>query len=239
MNETQNLLVTELRKFPIDLSAGTLVKLFHYIDLLLDANKTINLTAITDYQEAVVKHLYDSLMILNCPAYAEAKRIIDVGSGAGLPCIPLAICSPEKHFISIDSVQKKIKFQELACQSLEINNVQPIWARAEDFIQSCKEREQFDMAIARAVAPLNVLVEITLPFIKINGQALLYKGKDYQNELQAAERAIIIVGGKVNDVVIAELPMGYGTRSLLTIKKIQSSPLQYPRKAGFPQKKPL
>jgi 16S rRNA (guanine527-N7)-methyltransferase len=239
MNETQNLLVTELKKLSIDLPVSTVNKLLHYVDLLLNANKTTNLTAITDYQEALFKHIYDSLMIINCPAYSKAERILDVGSGAGLPSIPLAICSSEKQFISLDSIQKKIRFQEQACQTLEINNLRPVWARAEDFIQTRKEREQFDLAIARAVSSLNVLTEITIPFIKIHGCVMFYKGKDYQNELQAAQRAIMIMGGKVDSIIATELPLGYGTRSLITIRKTQPSPLQYPRKAGVPQKKPL
>jgi 16S rRNA (guanine527-N7)-methyltransferase len=239
MNDAQNMLVSELRKLDIDLSTDTLNKLFDFIDLLLEANKNINLTAITEYQEALFKHLYDCLIILKRPEYEAAKRILDVGSGGGVPCIPLAICSPQKQFISLDSVQKKIKFQEQACQTLQITNNQPTWARAEDFIKNAGVREQFDLTLARAVAPLNVLIEITLPFIKLNGYALLYKGKDYQKELQAAQKALIILGGTITDTTFNDLPFNYGTRSLIAIKKILSSPREYPRKAGVPQKKPL
>jgi 16S rRNA (guanine527-N7)-methyltransferase len=239
MNDAQNMLVTELRKLQIDLPTDTLDKLFGFIDLLLEANEHVNLTAITEYQEALIKHLYDCLIILNRPEYEAAKRILDVGSGGGVPCIPLAICSPQKQFISLDSVQKKIKFQEQACQTLQIANIKPIWARAEDFIKNTGVREQLDLILARAVAPLNVLAEITLPFIKLNGYALFYKGKDYQNELQEAKKAIAILGGTITDTVSANLPFNLGTRSLIAIKKNLPSPYEYPRKAGVPQKKPL
>lgn len=239
MNDSQSLFVVEIKKLAISLAPDALRKLFRYIDLLLAANKTTNLTAITDYQEALFKHLYDSLVIINYPAYSNAQRVIDIGSGAGLPCIPLAICSPEKQFVSLDSVQKKIKFQEQACQTLEINNIKPIWSRAEDFIRNYREREQFELAVARAVASLNVLAEITIPLLKINGYAMFYKGKDYQNELQAAKQAIVMMGGKVADVISSELPLEYGARSLIAIKKVKDTPLQYPRKAGILQKNPL
>ena len=112
MNDPQSLFVVEIEKLAIALAPDTVRKLLRYIDLLLAANKSTNLTAITDYQEALFKHLYDSLVIINYPAYSGAQRVIDIGSGAGLPCIPLAISSPEKQFVSLDSVQKKIKFQE-------------------------------------------------------------------------------------------------------------------------------
>jgi 16S rRNA (guanine527-N7)-methyltransferase len=239
MNEIQNMLVIELNKMHIDLPSSMLGKLFIFIDLLLEANKISNLTAITDYQEALFKHLYDSLIILNRPEYKEAKRVLDVGSGGGVPCIPLAICSPEKQFISLDSVQKKIRFQEQACQTLQLENIQLIWARAEDYIKEFGAREQFDLVLARAVAPLNILAEITLPFVNINGYVLLYKGKDYQNELQEAKKAITILGGIVSCTTCAELPLNYGTRSFIAIQKTHASPSEYPRKAGIPQKKPL
>jgi 16S rRNA (guanine527-N7)-methyltransferase len=239
MNEIQNLLVLELKKLPIDLPTCVFNKLFNYIDLLLKANQSVNLTAITDPKEALFKHIYDSLIILNRPEYLSARRIIDIGSGAGIPSIPLAICSPEKQFISLDSVQKKIKFQEQTCQSLNVSNINPIWARAEDFIRIFNEREQFELAVARAVAPLNILSELTLPFVKISGYALLYKGKDYQNELKNAEKTIKIMGGVICDSITTELPFDFGSRSLIIIKKAGTSPLEYPRKAGIPQKKPL
>jgi 16S rRNA (guanine527-N7)-methyltransferase len=239
MNDIQGLLASELEKASIKLSDQKLRQLFQFIDFLLDANQTVNLTAITDLKEALFKHIYDSLIILNRPEYISAHRIIDIGSGAGIPGIPLAICSPEKQFISLDSVQKKIKFQEQFCEQFGIHNISPVWSRAEDYIMLSKEHEKFDLAIARAVAPLNILSELTLPFVSIQGHVVLYKGKDYQMEIQAADKAIKTLGGLVMDCLTMELPFQYGSRSMVIIKKVQPSPAGYPRKAGIPQKKPL
>ncbi len=239
MNDIQQLLADELEKALIKLSAHSLHQLFQFIDFLLDANQTVNLTAITDQKEALFKHIFDSLVIFNRSEYLDARRIIDIGSGAGIPGIPLAICSPEKQFVSLDSVQKKIKFQEQFCKQFCIHNINPVWSRAEDFITIFKEYEGFDLAIARAVAPLNILAELALPFVSIHGHAILYKGKDYYNELYEAEKAIKILGGSVMDCLTTELPFSYGFRSMVIIKKIHSTPNGYPRKAGILQKKPL
>ncbi len=239
MNDIQQLLTDEFDKASIKLSEHTLYQLFQFIDFLLDANQSVNLTAITDQKEALFKHIFDSLVIFNRPEYIEARRIIDIGSGAGIPGIPLAICSPEKQFISLDSVQKKIKFQEQFCKQFCIHNINPVWSRAEDFITIGKEQGGFDLAIARAVAPLNILVELILPFVSIHGYAILYKGKDYHNELDEAEKAIQILGGSLIDCLTTELPFSYGFRSVVIIKKINPTPNGYPRKAGIPQKKPL
>ncbi|HBF36860.1 MAG TPA: 16S rRNA (guanine(527)-N(7))-methyltransferase RsmG [Firmicutes bacterium] len=239
MNESQQLLVSELEKISIHLSDEIFNQLFQFIDFLLEVNQNLNLTAITDFKEVLFKHIYDSLIILNCSEFRLARRIIDIGSGAGIPGIPLAISSPEKQFVSLDSVQKKVKFQEQFCERFGIHNINPVWGRAEDFITISKERESFDLAIARAVAPLNILSELTLPFVSLKGYALLYKGKDYQSELQDAQKAIKTLGGSVIHTVPTELPLNYGFRSLVIIQKIQSSPPGYPRKAGIPQRKPL
>ncbi|HBE79124.1 MAG TPA: 16S rRNA (guanine(527)-N(7))-methyltransferase RsmG [Firmicutes bacterium] len=239
MNPIQELLITELKKAAINPDEETGAKLFDFIDRLLEGNQTTNLTAITDYQEALFKHIYDALMIVKRPEYFQAERILDIGSGAGIPGIPLAICTPDKRIISLDSVQKKIKFQAQTCRALNILNVRPVWARAEDFIKDGEQREQFDLVLARAVAPLNVLVELTVPFLKLQGYALLYKGRDYQQELQAAQKAITIVGGRVSETITTELPLNYGTRTLIVIQKVQLTPGKYPRKAGVPQKNPL
>ncbi len=239
MNAIQQLLTDELDKASIKLSEHTLRQLIQFIDFLLDANQSVNLTAITDQKEALFKHIFDSLVIFNRPEYIDARRIIDIGSGAGIPGIPLAICSPEKQFISLDSVQKKIKFQEQFCKQFCIHNINPVWSRAEDFITISKEQEGFDLAIARAVAPLNILVELALPFVSIHGYAILYKGKDYHKELDEAEKAIEILGGSLIDCLTTELPFCYGFRSVVIIKKIHPTPNGYPRKAGIPQKKPL
>ena len=134
MNDIQQLLADELEKASIKLSEHTLHQLFQFIDFLLDANQTVNLTAITDRKEALFKHIFDSLVIFNRLEYLDARRIIDIGSGAGIPGIPLAICSPEKQLVSLDSVQKKIKFQEQFCKQFCIHNINPVWSRAEDFI---------------------------------------------------------------------------------------------------------
>ncbi len=239
MSDYLSFLNSELNKIGIDLPESILQKLIEYIDILLRVNKVINLTAITDIHEALIKHIYDSLVVLNFPEYTKAESILDIGSGAGIPGIPLAISSPEKKFISLDATQKKIKFQEDVCNSLLLNNLQPIWSRAEDYIKQNGVRENFDLILSRAVAPINTLAELTIPYCKIKGRAIFYKGKDYQDELNEGEKAIFILGGKVERVKLFDLPKDYGTRALISIIKEKSTSNQYPRKAGTPSKNPL
>jgi 16S rRNA (guanine527-N7)-methyltransferase len=228
-----------LQEIEINLNPAQYKKLFTYLQKLLDANQTTNLTAITDYSQALIKHLFDSLLILKHDVFLKARRILDVGSGGGLPSIPLAICCPEKQFISLEATKKKVNFQSQICQDLTIPNHFACWGRSEEYAHDQRHRETYDLVIARALATANTLAELTLPFLALSGHAIFYKAKDYQNELQTAESAITILGCRILDRVSITLPGQYGERNLIIIKKVKPSPSQYPRRPGLPQKSPL
>ena len=229
----------ELQKANLSLEPAEVEKLLHFTDLLLEANQTVNLTAITNLEEVLIKHLLDSLLIINFPEYVTAGSILDLGSGAGIPGLPLAITSPSKLFVSIDATLKKIKFQEQASQVLKLQNYTFQWGRAEELAHQPEFRARFNLVTARAVAAINVLAELTLPFIQIGGYVILYKSKDYQSELQTAENAINTLGGRISRVEQAELPSQYGCRSFIILKKVNPTPSKYPRQPSALQKRPL
>ncbi|NLW46000.1 MAG: 16S rRNA (guanine(527)-N(7))-methyltransferase RsmG [Firmicutes bacterium] len=231
--------ISLLHEIGIDLSSDQLLQLEKFIKLLLSANQVINLTAITKFDEAMVKHIYDSLVVMNTPEFRSAQTVIDVGSGGGIPCIPLAICNPDKTIISIEATQKKINFQIEASRQLELNNLTMIWGRAEEIARQPKHREQYDLVIARALAPLDILLELTLPFLKLQGNAIYYKGKEVEDEIDKGNQAIQVLGAELSETKSFTLPFGLGWRVLLIFKKSSLTPLLYPRKPGIPQKRPL
>jgi 16S rRNA (guanine527-N7)-methyltransferase len=239
MESTENYFSNILNDLGLHLSSPTLDKLFSFIKILLETNKTLNLTAIKDYQEALIKHIYDALLIINMNDFRTSDSIIDIGSGAGIPVIPLAIAFPDKHFFSLEATQKKVKFQIETCQTLEINNCHPLWGRAEELANHKEHRESYDLVIARAVASANILTEITIPFAKVGGHVIFYKGKGYQEEIHNAKRAFQELNGSINEIYEALLPFEYGERSLISITKVDSTNSKYPRQPGIPQKKPL
>ena len=228
-----------LHEIGVDLSNNQLIQIDKFLHLLLSANEIINLTSITDFDEAIIKHIYDSLVIMTSPEFKSAKTVIDVGSGGGIPCIPLSICNPDKTFISIEATQKKINFQIKARDELELRNTTMIWGRAEEVARQSKHREQYDLVIARALAPLDILLELTLPFLKLQGTAIYYKGKEIENEIDKANRAIQVLGAELTETEFFKLPFDFGSRILLVFKKMSSTPPHYPRKSGVPQKRPI
>ncbi|MCL6589738.1 MAG: 16S rRNA (guanine(527)-N(7))-methyltransferase RsmG [Firmicutes bacterium] len=239
MNPSELLLKEALYKREIEIPAEIFEKLCAFIQLLLEVNETVNLTSITDYETALIKHIYDSLIIIKFPEFQKARKILDVGSGAGLPGIPLAITNPGQTYYLIEATQKKIHFQQQACEKLQINNCHSIWGRAEDFGQKPEYREHFDLVLARAVAEINQLAELAIPFSKVNGACIFYKGKDFLPDLDAGQNAITLLGGAVINIIEAELPGNYGERALIIIQKQQQTPSKYPRKVNLIQKKPL
>lgn len=228
-----------LKDISLSITDYQLNRIIDYIRLLLEANQTTNLTAITDFNEALIKHIYDSLLIMTLLEFGSASNLIDVGSGGGLPSIPLAICNPEKKVVSLEATQKKVNFQIAAARQLQLTNLFPIWGRAEEMARQSDHREQYDLVIARAVAPLNILAELTLPFVKINGFAIFYKGKEAENEILKGEFAVNTLGGEITATKSWTLPYNYGSRVLIICQKAQPTPSLYPRKPGVLQKKPL
>ena len=217
---------------------NSVIEMFEqYMDGILEWNKKINLTAITDREEFISKHFVDSVLSYNFREYIDADSIIDIGTGAGFPGIPLAIVSPDKKFVLADSLNKRLKVINELASKIGIDNIETVHGRAEELARNKKYREAFDLCISRAVANLAVLCEYCLPFIKLGGHLLAYKGPDAEEEVKMAEKAIKILGGKLIEIVSVDLD-GYD-HNIVVIEKINKTPSKYPRKAGTPGKEPI
>lgn len=210
-----------------------------YMEGVLEWNEKLNLTAITDRDEFIEKHFIDSLMAVDSKEVREATSVIDVGTGAGFPGIPLAIVFPEKRFVLMDSLNKRLKVIDDLCERAGIKNVTTVHGRAEDVARNKAHREKYDLCIARAVANMQTLSEYCLPFIALGGYFLAYKGPDCDEELKAAKNAVKILGGSVEDVREAEISDFGLSHKIVYVKKIKETPAKYPRKAGTPSKEPL
>ncbi|MEY8368269.1 16S rRNA (guanine(527)-N(7))-methyltransferase RsmG [Anaerovoracaceae bacterium 42-11] len=212
-------------------------KFVGYMDGILEWNEKINLTAIKDRDEFVVKHLVDSILCAGFPEYKNSESIIDVGTGAGFPGIPLAIISPDKDFVLADSLNKRLKVINDLTDRLGIYNVETVHGRAEELARNKNFRENFDLCVSRAVANMAVLAEYCLPFIRMGGHLLAYKGPDVNEELKSAEKAIKTLGGKVLRIETTPL-QGY-EHNIVVIEKMKKTPAKYPRRAGTPVKEPI
>ena len=210
-----------------------------YFDMLIDWNQKINLTAIEEPTEVAYKHFVDSACLMRVVPDLKHKTMIDIGTGAGFPGVPLNIMEPELYVTLFDSLNKRILFLQELCKALELKNIRAVHGRAEEFGIKPDYRQQFDIATARAVASMPVLLEICLPFVKKGGIFIALKGPELENEIKESSNALKELGGKVVDVQQFTLADGAYTRNLAVIEKIKDTPKKYPRKAGTPQKKPL
>jgi len=210
-----------------------------YEALLLEWNSKFNLTAITMHDTIRVKHFFDSLTCLHVIPAKGRFSLIDVGTGAGFPGIPLKIVNPSIKLTLSESVGKKADFCRIAIEELRLTNSRVNADRAETIGQDKKFRESYDWAVARAVAPLTVLAEYLLPLVHIGGSMLAQKGGDVDMEIDQADNAITILGGKLDSVIPITLPNGMGKRTLIRILKIKPTPAKYPRRPGTPKKNPL
>lgn len=223
----------------LGIDEGIAEKYERYMDLVLDYNQHINLTAITNRDEFAVKNIIDSLDVSGDERYQKARTVIDVGTGAGLPGIPLALASPDREFVLMDSLVKRVKIVEKIAQELGLSNVTAVHGRAEDLAGDPQYREYFDLCVSRAVSRLSVLSEYCLPFVRKGGWFVSYKGKNYSEEVADAANALKKLGGRL-DAVEERNMKEYGlSHVLLYIFKYKSTPKEYPRRAGVPQKKPL
>lgn len=211
-------------------------KFYNYMDLLLEWNEKINLTAITQPEEVIEKHFIDSLTILD--QINNEDNVIDVGTGAGFPGIPLAICSNAK-FTLVDSLNKRINFLSEVKEKIYLKNVELEHGRAEDLAKDKKYREKFDVAVSRAVAPMNVLIEYLLPYVKVGGKIICMKGPKAEEELGQLDKGIEILGGKLDKMIDIKLGKEELARKIIIINKIKNTPSKYPRKAGIPTKEPI
>ncbi|WP_080066627.1 16S rRNA (guanine(527)-N(7))-methyltransferase RsmG [Ruminiclostridium hungatei] len=226
-----------------DLSERQISQFFIYMELLKEWNQKMNLTAITDDREIVVKHFIDSMSIL--PHIKDEKlRLIDVGTGAGFPGIPLKIINPDLDVTLLDSLDKRVKFLNEVIKAAgisgnnEISEIKAVHGRAEDYGMNPQHREKYQIAVARAVANLPVLLEYCLPFVKINGIFIAMKGSNTE-EIDNSVKALDILGGKITKIENLELPATNIERNVVVVGKFRQTPTKYPRKAGKPAKEPL
>lgn len=214
-----------------------LAQFTRYYELLVETNKVMNLTAITEPEEVAVKHMVDSLL-----AYEDGmqgKTLVDVGTGAGFPGVPLKIYCPSLKVTLVDSLGKRLRFLQQVIDELGLKGIRCEHLRAEDAGRSKKHREQYDYVTARAVARLSVLSEYCLPLAKKGGQFIALKGSRFAEEIEEGEAAVKILGGKIISAELVKLPGLDDGRAIIKIAKIKATPAQYPRKAGTPEKQPL
>lgn len=223
----------------LDVSEAQLIKFEQFYDLLISENEKFNLTSITDKQEVYVKHFLDSILIDRLDFDYESKKMIDIGTGAGFPAIPLKIMHDSIAMTGLDALNKRIGFIQMVCKSLELSEMTLIHGRAEDFGQNPLYRERYDFAVSRAVAELRLLLEYVMPFVKVNGYFLAYKSLKTKTELDDAQNAMKIMKSKLVDIVEFKLPLDFGTRDIMIIQKTGKLDRKYPRKAGTPKKSPL
>lgn len=221
----------------IDFSVEQLEKFYRYMELLIEWNEKINLTAIIEPEEIILKHFIDSLTIYK--DLKKAKSFVDVGTGAGFPGIPIAILNNALKVTLVDSLNKRLIFLQEVIKELNLNNVELVHARAEEFGQNKKYREKFDIATSRAVANLATLSEYLIPLVKINGKCLCMKASDANEEISQAQKAIELLGGKITNVEEFNLPQSDIGRTIIIIDKIKMTPNKFPRKAGTPSKEPI
>lgn len=210
-----------------------------FYELLVEWNKVMNLTGITEYEEVNEKHFVDSLSIIKAIKLDDVDNLIDIGTGAGFPGIPLKIAFPHLKVVLLDSLNKRIKFLNTVIDELGLQDIKTIHGRAEDFAKQTEYREQFDLCVSRAVANLSTLSEYCMPYIHINGMFIPYKSGEIEEEVTGAKKAIHVLGGKIEEVVKFQLPGTEIGRSFVKIKKYQNTPKKYPRKAGLPAKEPI
>lgn len=236
-NDFKNKMIELARMINDELTEDQVENFFKYMNLLLEWNEKINLTAITDVDDIILKHFIDSMTVLK---YIEKdKSIIDVGTGAGFPGIPIAIMREDVKITLLDSLNKRINFLNEVCSELKINNIETIHGRAEEAGQNKQYREKYDIAVSRAVANMTTLSEYLIPFVKVGGICICMKGCEIDHELEQAKFAIKELGGKIEKVEKFNLPDSDIERNIVIIKKIKPTPNRYPRKAGMPSKMPI
>lgn len=237
MNYNTSKFINDLNAIGIALSNLQIQHFITYYEMLVEKNKVMNLTAITDFDEVIEKHFEDSLSLIQAVDLRKSQTVIDLGTGAGFPGIPLKIAFPELQITLADSLNKRILFLNDVIQKLELERIETVHGRAEDLAKNAKYREQFDLCVSRAVANLSTLSEYCLPFVKIGGKFVSYKAGECDEEVIASKSSVFLLGGKISDVKKFELEES--KRAFVIIDKVSGTPKKYPRKAGTPSKDPL
>ena len=228
-----------LQQLHIELSEKQMEQFLQYYEMLVEKNKVMNLTAITEFDEVVEKHFLDSVSLTKQMDLHQPLKVLDLGTGAGFPGIPLKIVFPELEITLMDSLNKRVLFLQDVISSLQLQNIEAIHGRAEEAARNKKYREGFDLCVSRAVANISTLSEYCLPFVKIGGSFISYKSSTIEDELEDGKKGIAILGGKVKDVYKFTLPDSELQRSFVIIEKEKKTPKAYPRKAGTPSKEQL
>ena len=228
-----------LEKLEIFLSDEQIQKFLKFYEMMIEKNKFMNLTAVTDFEDVVEKHFLDSLCLNQITDLSKVRNMVDLGTGAGFPGIPLKIVYPNISMVLIDSLNKRIGFLGEVIQNLDLNGIEAVHGRAEEIGRNGKYRGKYDLCVSRAVANLSVLCEYCIPFVKDGGYFIAYKGPEVEDELKNAENSIQVLGGEVEEVKSYQIPETDMGRTLIKIRKIRKTPIKYPRKAGTPSKKPL
>ena len=226
-----------LANLKLELTEKQIEQFLKYYEMLIEKNKVMNLTAITEYDEVIEKHFLDSISICQVYDLSKPVKILDMGTGAGFPGVPLKIAFPEVEITLADSLNKRIKFLDEVVAELGLEKVTTIHARAEELARNKEHRENYDLVVSRAVANLSTLGEYCIPFVKMGGNFISYKSGEVDEEVNAASKAIKILGGLIKDVY--KFDLSDQKRSFVTIEKIKTTPKTYPRKAGTPSKEPL
>ena len=227
----------KLNEFDIKINDEQIKSFEKYMNLLLEWNEKINLTAITQPEEIKLKHFVDSLTVLKY--INDDDKVIDIGTGAGFPGIPLKIMNKNTKITLLDSLNKRINFLNIVIEKLDLSNIQAIHGRAEEIARNKLYREKYDVAVSRAVANLSTLTEYMLPFVKIGGKCICMKGANVNEELERAQNAIKELGGEIEKIDNFFLSDNDNERNIIIIKKVKETKSKYPRKAGTPSKEPL
>lgn len=234
--EFRKIFVKECEKINIVPNEEEIVQFYKYMIGILEWNNKINLTAITEEKMFIVKHFIDSLTINRF--LKDANKIIDIGTGAGFPSIPLKIMNSQKSFTLVDSINKKLNVIREINKDLNLKNIEIVHSRAEDLANRIEYREEFDIAVTRAVSNLSTISEYMIPFVKVDGIAICMKGPNYQTELKEAQNAINILGGKIEKIETINVDSDM-ERNLIIIRKVKNTPKKFPRGQGKPLKEPI
>lgn len=237
MNYNTTKFINDLKAIGIELSDEQLEQFLTYYEMLIEKNKVMNLTAITYFDEVLEKHFEDSLSLIQAVDLEKSQTVIDLGTGAGFPGIPLKIAFPNLQITLADSLNKRILFLDDVIRELGLTGIDTVHGRAEDLAKNSDYREKFDLCVSRAVANLSTLSEYCLPFVKIGGKFISYKAGECDEEVAASKSSIFLLGGKISDIKKFEL--GESGRAFVIIDKVSGTPKKYPRKAGTPSKDPL
>lgn len=228
-----------LNKLEIELSESQVQQFLTYYEMLIEKNKVMNLTAITEFEDVVEKHFLDSLSLIQQMDLNQGLKVLDLGTGAGFPGIPLKIAFPELELVLMDSLNKRINFLNEVIDALKLEKIIAVHGRAEEMARKPEYREQFDLCVSRAVANLASLSEYCLPFVAVGGHFISYKSGEIEEEVNQSKKAIFLLGGKIENVKKFRLVETEAERSFVRIEKVKKTPKTYPRKAGTPSKNPI